>query len=443
MDRTIYLAATEEMLTQIEAMGFKVAVYLSGHYPGVIPPVAEKFNARGGMKVISLSENNAVEGMPAGDHAAGWETAVLMVLRPGLVDISRLPALPKGIENAGEVIPPPWPFLPRSEYYGIYGSDPRVWANVTFGKRGVEAVIEGLGKRVREVLNDANYGRQIDIRWPQDERKQPEVRYDFLLPYQWMTRYEQMPIVYWPLVTSTESPTKATERAEKFAREYGGMVFPALSYAPANDGQSVSIPTPLFKMLVPEIVQTFATMGFRAVVLMPSDAVDSRMCKKLSEVKMDDGQGRVVVATGGELPGDFRKTIEEFVPGGQAVVRELNEGWTVNGQWILPRLSDAVYGPSGPSRVYECSFEMSEEEAGKRILLDIGVVENLCEVKFNDGQMISDHWAPYRIILTGRAKAGTNKLTVTVRHVQQTTLADYYYRVASPRLAAPVKLVLW
>jgi len=27
----------EELLNQIEGMGFKVAVHLSGHYPGVVP----------------------------------------------------------------------------------------------------------------------------------------------------------------------------------------------------------------------------------------------------------------------------------------------------------------------------------------------------------------------------------------------------------------------
>ncbi|MCP4246616.1 MAG: creatininase family protein, partial [bacterium] len=160
IDKELYLAAAEELLSHIEAMGFKVAVYLSGHYPGVIPDVAEKFNRRGRMKVISVSENQVVSGMPAGDHAAAWETSMLMVLRPGLVDLSRLPALPSGVKHAGEKIPPAWPFRQRCEYYGVYGADPRVWANRHFGKRGTQAVIDGLARVVGEALGDSSYGNE-------------------------------------------------------------------------------------------------------------------------------------------------------------------------------------------------------------------------------------------------------------------------------------------
>ena len=62
IDKHLYYASAEQLLTRIEAMGFKCAVYLSGHYPGVIPEVAKKFNDRGGMKVISISENLVVKG---------------------------------------------------------------------------------------------------------------------------------------------------------------------------------------------------------------------------------------------------------------------------------------------------------------------------------------------------------------------------------------------
>jgi creatinine amidohydrolase/Fe(II)-dependent formamide hydrolase-like protein len=67
-----------------------------------------------------------------GDHAAKWETSILMHLRPELVDMERLDD--------------------RTATEGIYGEDPRRSANSELGAQVVESIVEHLSGRVAKFL---------------------------------------------------------------------------------------------------------------------------------------------------------------------------------------------------------------------------------------------------------------------------------------------------
>ena len=69
-----------------------------------------------------------------GDHAAKWETAILMHLRPDLVDLARLDDRTAGEEG------------------GILGEDPRQTATPELGERIVAAIVERLAERVEKYL---------------------------------------------------------------------------------------------------------------------------------------------------------------------------------------------------------------------------------------------------------------------------------------------------
>jgi len=443
----LYSSVVEQLLRQIEGMGFRVAVHLSGHYPGVVREVSEGFNRRGKMKVLSLSENLLVKEMPAGDHAATWETSLLSVLRPGLVDLNRLPPLPRGVEHPGEVIPPPWEFHQRCEYYGVYGSDPRLWANTHYGRCGVEAVIDGLAREIGKVLGDASYGRkegQHALTWPDDTRQKPEVRYEYLLPSQWIERFERAPIVYLP-IPDVGGPTDATVRcAITRARRAGGMVFPPLNYAPARETSTIRLSADVFRRVAEEIVRTLAEMNFRVVVLVPGPALTEEVRAALQTIRAADGQSRVITmppSDDGTTPATLSTAIRDMIPMVPAV-RRLDGEWRINGERTIRSLVEGVYGPA-ETRIYEHTFEMSEHQVAGAVLLDLGTVENHCEVVINDGPPLVDHWPPYRFLITGQVQAGRNKLKVTVRHKPQPTLDMWYYRIAPPRLVGPVNLVMW
>ncbi len=69
-----------------------------------------------------------------GDHAAKWETAILMHLHPELVELSRLDD-----SNAGE-------------WGGILGEDPRQTATPELGEAIVAAIVERLAEKVERYL---------------------------------------------------------------------------------------------------------------------------------------------------------------------------------------------------------------------------------------------------------------------------------------------------
>jgi creatinine amidohydrolase len=130
----------EEMLTEIIRQGVRVVVLLTGHnakvQEAIIRCVAERINAaRPDRYVWALSEYEPVRPdlIPdAGDHAAKWETSLMMALHPELVDMARL--------------------SPEGELLAVAGIDPRTEASQEYGERGVQLVAEQIAGRVKELL---------------------------------------------------------------------------------------------------------------------------------------------------------------------------------------------------------------------------------------------------------------------------------------------------
>jgi creatinine amidohydrolase/Fe(II)-dependent formamide hydrolase-like protein len=117
-------------------------VVLSGHYgPPHIAALVEAANlftiwqTQRQTRVWIIPEYDLVTDLGyRGDHAAKWETAILMYLRPELVDLSRLDDRTSG--EAG----------------GILGEDPRQTATPELGGQIVDAIVERLSQRVGKYL---------------------------------------------------------------------------------------------------------------------------------------------------------------------------------------------------------------------------------------------------------------------------------------------------
>lgn len=131
-----------EYLEQLSDIGFKLVVVLSGHYgPPHIAALVEAANLftiwrkERQTRVWIIPEYDLVTDLNyRGDHAAKWETAILMYLRPDLVDISRLDDSTAG-ENGG-----------------ILGEDPRSSATPELGAYIVSAIVQRLANRVQKYL---------------------------------------------------------------------------------------------------------------------------------------------------------------------------------------------------------------------------------------------------------------------------------------------------
>ncbi len=132
-------ALAYDLLRGLESEDFKVVVILTGHYGSrhlaALKGVGEKFGKGKEIRVWVLAEYEVVTDLGyTGDHAAKWETSILMHLRPDLVDMGQLSAdLDEKLEGVG-------------------GDDPREHASPEVGQKIVEAIVERMAKRVTNLL---------------------------------------------------------------------------------------------------------------------------------------------------------------------------------------------------------------------------------------------------------------------------------------------------
>ena len=156
LSHELFESLIEEMLVEILRQGVRVVVLLTGHnarvQEAIIRCVAERVNgARPDRYVWALSEYEPVRPdlIPdAGDHAAKWETSLMMALHPESVDMSCLPA--------------------EGDLLAIGGIDPRTEASVEYGERGVELVAEQMARRVKELL-----ARYVPEGWQEEAKDMP------------------------------------------------------------------------------------------------------------------------------------------------------------------------------------------------------------------------------------------------------------------------------
>lgn len=125
-----YIDLLVHMMHELQSLGFKVIVLIAGHYPLLrhAKAAVELYSLDGKARAWAVTGYELVRDQipDAGDHAAAWETSLMMALRPDLVDLSVLPK-----DTSVPLI-------------GVHGRDPRVHASVEYGQRGVNAVADAI-----------------------------------------------------------------------------------------------------------------------------------------------------------------------------------------------------------------------------------------------------------------------------------------------------------
>jgi len=127
----------ERTLYQMRTLGFEATVVLTGHYPehGPAQAAADQFAAYGQMKTLVVMEHSLLlEQGYQGDHAAKWETSLMLALSDGLVDLGALS------DDRGE------PNL------GVLGVDPRGTASAEYGLEAIEALVKAVRAKVGQLL---------------------------------------------------------------------------------------------------------------------------------------------------------------------------------------------------------------------------------------------------------------------------------------------------
>lgn len=136
----------ETLLTRLGDFGVKQVVLYSGHFPEeqveLIQSLATAFS-KTNFRVDALAPSLAKDNLPlAGDHAARFETALMLGIAPEHVFLNRLPK----VQDAPDVLETRMTDV-NHPLYGVYGPDPRVMPE-TLPSELSEAMISWMVARV-------------------------------------------------------------------------------------------------------------------------------------------------------------------------------------------------------------------------------------------------------------------------------------------------------
>lgn len=132
----------ERTAIQLKDMGFEVAVFLSGHYPPTqirhLKRISRRLSIKHpGFHVLGLPEFVLAGDIDyLGDHAAMWETSMMMAIDPASVHLENLP---EGLN-----------FAERAIAHGVFGRHPRSGASEGLGKLALDTIVKRLAGLVTE-----------------------------------------------------------------------------------------------------------------------------------------------------------------------------------------------------------------------------------------------------------------------------------------------------
>ncbi len=133
-------------LYELQSLGFKVLVFLAGHYPlldharaaCILYHQARWDNRRARAITWTFSGYEIVRDVfpTAGDHAGYWESSLSLALTPGVTDLSRLPA-----DRSAKLV-------------GVASVEPVQDASAEFGEKAVRLIVERATAQVKDRLEN-------------------------------------------------------------------------------------------------------------------------------------------------------------------------------------------------------------------------------------------------------------------------------------------------
>jgi len=132
----LWIELVVHMFFEIESFGYRCIVPIPGHYPLFTPlgEVIAKYREQGGRcDIFTIKDPMFSDTGNAGDHAAKFETSLMMFLEPEMVDMSRLDQDTSNLN------------------IGVLGEDPRLHAPQKFGRQVIEKLDGILENHFREI----------------------------------------------------------------------------------------------------------------------------------------------------------------------------------------------------------------------------------------------------------------------------------------------------
>ena len=125
-------------------VGFRVVIGVTGHdvepQRNAIVQAVAKIQESGQATGFAMMEGSLYDlTEDRMDHAAHWETSLLMYLRPELVDLSQIEGEDLDSDEGRQAA-------------GIYGKDPRQYASPELGQTIAESIVDWIGRKAQELL---------------------------------------------------------------------------------------------------------------------------------------------------------------------------------------------------------------------------------------------------------------------------------------------------
>ena len=137
-------------LADLVRWGFRSIVLLTGHYPlaqiRLLRKECRRASKRYGVGALGISEPALALDMGyLGDHAAKWETSLLMAIDPSLVDLERLPGDTGSLRQ-------------RARRHGVFGACPQKEASAQLGQKALDTIIARLTEAASEMARTGGAG---------------------------------------------------------------------------------------------------------------------------------------------------------------------------------------------------------------------------------------------------------------------------------------------
>jgi len=125
-------------------VGFRVVIGVTGHdvepQRNAIAQAVAKIQESGRATGFAMMEGSLYDlTEDRMDHAAHWETSLLMYLRPELVDLSRIAREELETDDGRKAA-------------GIHGRDPRRFASKELGEKIATAIVDAIGRKAQDLL---------------------------------------------------------------------------------------------------------------------------------------------------------------------------------------------------------------------------------------------------------------------------------------------------
>ncbi len=196
---------TWTMLNQLWQWGFRVVVCLTGHYPrGQVMQLRHH-----AMKLMKKYKDFFVLGIPEysltaelgydGDHAAKWETSIMLSLFPDLMDVA---ALPQGLS-----------YIDRARQLGIEGGDPTIHASRELGDKVVAHIVEKLADAVQKTYTTRTRDAFDAIYAIQKERMKIKYLRTTAREEGLVTMHDQFEMFKWMFLKGSRQETKIKNEA--------------------------------------------------------------------------------------------------------------------------------------------------------------------------------------------------------------------------------------